>query len=133
MTQVNLCGRHPLIILMREDWVTRPKVDGGNAESGEPCHVGPAVFGGGLAASKAKHYLGKADGKRRVEARAGTCGNVGDHYLEAIEQLADMSLGLLRGAGRREPKVDRDNALVWNDVPGNAATNGNGIHALPED
>jgi len=103
-----------------------PVVHRRDAEGGEPGHVGPAEFGPRRAADR-RDELGRG---RLPEPGPGAVRDVKHLHRPGGEQRPDEVRRLLAGKVRREPVVDRDRALVGDDVSRHAAPDADGVQAL---
>jgi hypothetical protein len=107
----------------------RAVVDRRDAERGEPGHVGPAELGARrLEAVADRGHEGGRGGVPQAGPRA--LGKIDHRDRPGREQRPDELRRLRPVAVGGEPVVDRHHALVGDDVPGDAAADGDGVESL---
>src|SRR6218665_2929404 len=104
-----------LVVSVRLERVTRPKVYRGNPPFAEPGHIGPTVLREHLNTNGGDKLLYE----RRVKARAGAGRGLHERHLAFGGQVAN-ELGCLGDrATRREPVIDGEHCTVGDDVSRN--------------
>ena len=122
----DLADLHVLAGRVRDLRDARPVVHRRDAEGGEPGHVGPAELGPRRPADR-RGELGRG---RLAEARPGAVRDVEHRHRPRGEHRLDVIRRLLPAEVRREPVVDRDRALVGDDVARHAAPDADRVQAL---
>src|SRR5674476_1357678 len=106
--------------------VSRAEVHRRDRQLAEPAYVGPALLG----MHRYRQGLDKRPRRRQVQPRPCAFGGVGELHGIRLEQLTHMSQCLAARLVRGEAVVDRDHALVGDDVAGDPAPDADGAQRL---
>src|SRR6218665_2230883 len=116
-----------LVVSVRLERVTRPKVYRGNPPFAEPGHIGPTVLREHLNTNGGDKLLYE----RRVKARAGAGRGIPDRHLAFREQVANELGGLPDPPTRRDPVIAGEHCPVGDAVPRTPPGHPDRIEAFP--
>src|SRR5512133_2115557 len=107
--------RAKLIVGVRLGGVARPKVDRWDAHRAEPRHISPPQLGSRFTPNRAKEFCGR----RLIQAWSGTSGDIEDANRIAVQNFADVRLGLGGRFVGCEPVVDFELAAIGDHIARN--------------